>query len=402
MRDGIRERMGFDGKVTYQVKVAGTDPKTGKQRAVWRTFERKADAEARRDRLRVDREEGRLVFPASTTVAEWLTSYVAAKQTAATTRERYENLAAHVVDVLGTIKLQALTARDVERFRDALAREPYNYAPGTRRSAFVLLKAALARAVAQGALKLNPADGVEIPGVPEGETKSVLAPEDIGNLLRVLAGSDFWLPTAVLAYTGLRRGELCALRWRSIDVEAATLHVGGTVQRTKKNGLVIEAPKTTRSRRTIPIDAGLVTELRRHKAEQAAIGLQLGLAQTEDWLLFPMAPDRPTHPRTPNGFAQALARRLEKTRFAGVTPHDLRHAHGSALLADGESPKLVAQRLGHSVVELLKTYAHVLDRQAAAAADKFAAKVAGGGNGVPGAPGAEQECTVKLLKEDRY
>ena len=117
---------------------------------------------------------------------------------------------------------------------------------------------------------------------------------------------------AVIAFTGLRRGELCALRWRWIDFEAQTLHVGRNVQRTAKGRLTIEAPKTERSRRTIPIDAGLVAELRRHKAAQAAFGLQLGIAQTEDWLLFPHSPDQPTELRSPNGFAQALTRHLEK------------------------------------------------------------------------------------------
>ena len=293
MVDGIRKYLGRDGRaVSYQVKVSARDAKTGNVRAVWKTFATEDEARAERDRLRVDRREGRLVFPASTTVGQWVTAYVAGKQGAATSRQRYEHLAAHVVAGIGGLNLQALSAPDVERFRDSLA-----LAPRTKRATLVLLKAACAKAVVQGGLAGNPCVGVEMPDIPEGETQSVLAPEDVGNLLRLLAGPEYWLPVAILAYTGLRRGELCALRWRSIDLEAQTLHVGGTVQRTRK-GLAIEAPKTNRSRRTLAIDPGLAAELRRHKAAQAEEGLNRRLE------VVPLADAEAlvwAHPRNPKG-----------------------------------------------------------------------------------------------------
>lgn len=110
-----------------------------------------------------------------------------------------------------------------------------------------------------------------------------------------------------------------------------TLHVGGTVWDTKAS-VKIEAPKVERSRRTIRVDALRIQELRQYKAQQAATGLRLGIAQNNDWFIFPVAPDRP------KAFAKRFVALLESTRFVEARPHDLRHAHGSILLSKMRAP----------------------------------------------------------------
>lgn len=389
MKDGIRRYLSRDGKtVRYQIKVSAADPATGKVRASWQTFTSKADAEKARDAQRHDRGAGRFVFPDKLTVGDWMTAFLAARAagTRATTQESYSTRAAHITAHLGGTKLQALTSESIQAFERALSAK---LAPSTRRGVLRLLKSALSLAVARGRIKVHPfgtreSSAVVMPKINEGETTHALSAEDISTILRIFADSELWLRVVVLAYTGLRRGELCALRWRSIDFDKETLHVGGTVWHTKA-GLAIEAPKVERSRRTIPIDPMLAQELRQHKARQAETGLALGLAQSDDWLIFPATPDRPTVPERPKNFCQKFTAKLKPTRFADVTPHVLRHAHGSILLGEGVSLPAVAARLGHSPTMCARVYAHEIEGHDRAAAVKFGASVARSGSGLPGA-----------------
>ena len=401
MKDGIRQYVSSDSKtVRYQVKVSASDPSTGKVRATWNTFTTKADAERARDSQRHDRGAGRFVFAEKLTVEQWITSFLAARSAGlkASTIESYEDKAKHVTTHLGGLKLQDLNAERIQGFERTLSA---TLGPGTVRGVMRFLKSALGLAVARGKLKANPFGSREAPAVilprkAEGETVHALSADDLNSLLRVFSVSALWLSVALLAYTGLRRGEMCALRWKSIDFNAETLHVGGTVQ-SLKTGLKIDSPKAARSRRTIPIDGDLLAALRQLKAEQARAGLALGLAQTDSWLVFPVAPNQPEMPMRPQAWAQRFTAVVKPTRFAQITPHDLRHAHGSILLAEGVGLPTVAGRLGHSPAVCASTYAHEIAGQERVAAVKFARSVAGSGSGLPGAPNSAPEEVSNLL-----
>lgn len=399
MTDGVRVYQSRKGP-RYQVRVNALDPTTHKTRSVWKTFRTIAEARAERSRLNVDREEGRLVFGSSTTVAEWATSRAEGCQKKATSKRRYLQYAERVGNHFGDLKLQALSARSIERFRDALTAE--GLAVSTRLGVLTWFNGTLKNAVGQKVLKSNPFAGVELPKPPEkGESgkKDTLSAADIADLLEILRDEEeFWLPTALLAYTGLRRGEMLAVQWRHINLDAATLKVEGTVQ-ALSDGLVIGPPKTKRSLRTIALNASLVAELRSHKARQAELGLQLGSPQTDEWFVFPVAA-KFTTPRNPAVFGVGLKWRLRNTRFKELTPHCLRHSHASLLLRARLSIKLVAARLGDTELEVLRTYAHLLEGDAASAAQEFAAQieaVAKCGKNLPGAPVEGAEPPAKLL-----
>src|SRR5215472_9934000 len=107
-------------------------------------------------------------------------------------------------------------------------------------------------------------------------------------------------PIAVIALgTGMRRGELCALRWQDVNLDAASLRVERSLEQTRKSGLRFKAPKSTRGRRTISLSPAVVAELRKHWAAQQERRLSLGLGGSpRDGLVFagwdgsPWAPDR--------------------------------------------------------------------------------------------------------------
>ena len=215
------------------------------------------------------------------------------------------------------------------------------------------LKAALNQALDDKLIESNPAKRVKKPvGASASRTRrplqpgeefskeAILSPKDVNELLDELKGSDVWLPTYTLWQTGLRRGELCALRWRDIDFENLRIHVRGTAteQRT------LTAPKTERSKGTVSITQELADLLKEKYTEP-------------EHFVFSDTPDKPMRPGT---FAMRLSSHLKGTRFEKVTPHDLRHAHGSYLLDSGLSIARVANRLRDSQATLIKTYSHEL------------------------------------------
>ena len=399
MKDGIRECVGRTGVVTYQIKVPARDALTGKPTSAWQTFATRTAAKEARDKLRSEH-HGRplLVLPKAhkeTTVAQWLDAYVANREgIAATTRVAYRNFAAHIKKEIGALRLVDLTPERIERAKGALS----HLGDYTRQLVFVLFRAALQRAVDQGKLRSNPTDTVEAPKRQRQEVGEALSPADVGEVLEHLSGHETWLPTAVMGFTGMRVGEVCALRRSSIDLDTLKIRVRATVQRVERKRIVAAA-KTETSERDIVITPELADALRRHLAEQERIARELGVTPSPSWLVFQAPKGRwnPEEPRCPAALRDAIRWRLRKTQFKDLNPHDLRHAHATALLRKGVNPRAVAARLGHSVQTLMATYAHLLRGDAEQVAAVFAQEVARSGKtGIPGAT-ARAQSNVKLV-----
>ena len=98
-------------------------------------------------------------------------------------------------------------------------------------------------------------------------------------MLAYLKGRPLYMPALLAAYTGLRRGEVLALRWKDIDFTKVALQVAQALE-VVDGKLTIVEPKTDRSKRTISLPASLLPELVRHRKEQAAWRLKLGLGKT--------------------------------------------------------------------------------------------------------------------------
>jgi integrase len=114
----------------------------------------------------------------------------------------------------------------------------------------------------------------------------VLDDNELATLLKHLKGRPIYMPVLMAASTGMRRGEVLALRWKDIDLDRAALQVAQVVKQTKA-GISLKEPKTERCRRTIALPARLVAELRRHRKELAEFRLRLGLGKDERDLAFP-------------------------------------------------------------------------------------------------------------------
>jgi len=242
-------------------------------------------------------------------------------------------------------------------------------APLTRRYFHVILRSALARAVEQRLLARNPAD-VFRKRLSKVERKEMVTStaEKSELLLEGIKDTRTYWPVMVALATGMRRGEIVALRWKNVDLDRGVLRVVQSLEQTKA-GLRFKDTKNSRNR-SITLPKFAIEELRRLKREQAEELLLLGIRQTGETLVCCRADGEPLQPRSVTqqfSILQTRIKDLPRMRF-----HDPRHSHATQLLADGVHPKVAQERLGHSTTTItLDLYSHVTDTMQADAATRL-------------------------------
>ncbi len=161
-----------------------------------------------------------------------------------------------------------------------------------------------------------------------------------------------------------------------MDLKAGLLHVRQSLVRVGnpeaggnglKTRLLFQEPKTSSSRRTIPIPEDVLAELKRHKAGQSHERLLLGQAYQDNGLVFCHEDGRPLQP---GSFSKLFVQMLKKAGLPHIRFHDLRHTFATLMLELGEHPKTVQTMLGHSNISMtLDLYSHLsleLEKKAAA------------------------------------
>ena len=175
-------------------------------------------------------------------------------------------------------------------------------------------------------------------------------------LLSAMASSRLHGPTLLALATGMRRGELLALTWASVDLGKAHITVCQSLQQTNA-GVSLKQPKSGRGRQ-VALPSLAVQALRAHKARQAEERLLLGPAYTDNDLVFARYDGAFWEP---DSFTSSFAAAIRKSGLPHLNFHALRHSHATILLKQGINPKVVSERLGHAKVgTTLDIYSHVL------------------------------------------
>jgi integrase len=287
------------------------------------------------------------------------------------TYEGYESLLRlHVLPRIGECPLERLTPLALQGlYGDLMVSRPAGpgLAGGSVLNLHLVLAQAFGQAVRWQLLSSNPAAGAQPPR-PRRQPREVVDPELLRRLLGAVSGTRLELPAAIAASTGMRRGEILALRWRDLDAGLTLLRVQRTLQPTK-DGLVFDQPKTPRSRRTVLLPEFLRPFLQRQRADQE----RRRNADIEGWTNTDLVIDRGDgNPVNPDTLSAGWARFLRRHGFPQVRFHDLRHAHATLMLTQGVHPKVVSERLGHASIGItLDTYSHVLPTLQQDAANAF-------------------------------
>jgi integrase len=304
-------------------------------------------------------QDGVPVPPQQATLASFWRTWLPSIQTSLrpATWRRYEQLGrVHILPVLGRVRLVKLTPQHVGMLHERMLSE--GISPTTVHHAHMLLHRALQDAMRWGALSRNVVGLVHPPRMVETEL-STLNPTQVRALCAAAVGDRFEALFVVAVTTGLRQGELLALRWRDVNLETATLQVTRTLTRDGQ-GLVVTAPKTARSRRQVVLSPPSVEALIRHRFQQAAERERMGDIWVDQDLVFPNVLGGPMQ-------RDHLVRRhfVPLLRRAGLPTlrfHDLRHTAATLLLGGGVHPKIAAEMLGHTTVAItLNRYSHVTE-----------------------------------------
>jgi len=359
MRGNITRR----GKTSWRLKF-DIEPVAGQRRVRTVTVKgSRRNAEAELARLLNDAHKGTLVDHSKVTVGDYLLSWLDSRHgLAPLTVERYRDIIERQTNpVLGKIELQKIKPAHIQGWISGLIKSGLSARSVTHAHRVIL--AALRNAVQMEILTRNVADVAKPPKVEAVEV-DILSAEQITAVLAALAGHSIHPIVFLAIATGMRRGELLALRWQ--DVAGASLKVERSLEQTKA-GLRFKAPKTVHGRRTISLPPSAIAMLSSHRKAQLELRMQLGLGKAgPDALVFC---DYDGKPLSPN-YLSILWRRATRPIGVDVTFHALRHSHASALIAAGEDVVTVSRRLGHgSPAFTLTTYAHLFRKSDSTAAD---------------------------------
>lgn len=332
-----------------------------------RPFPTRAAARQARDALRDRLRAGAVPKPADGTVAAFASEWVAALPAEGLeprTVLSYESEVGRLLPTIGAIRLQALTALDLDRGYAAL-REA-GRAPRTIRASHVAVRKMLGEAVRLRLVGENVSAGARPPRPKAARPKRFPTwdVDQLGRFLDTVADDPHITLWWVLGFTGMRRGEVVALRWDDVDLDAGIVRVERAVGMGRGRVLAEKAPKSDAGRRAVELDPDTVAVLRDHRRRQLETRLLVGPGWRDKVGLVFTEPDgSPVNPdRVTGRWRDLVAVAAPKAGVPVIRAHDLRHSHATQLLAAGTRPDVVTKRLGHSSVAFTLTcYGHVYE-----------------------------------------
>lgn len=378
-RGHIRRRSEDSWELKYD--VAG---ETGR-RTIYKSFRgTKRAAQAELTKLLAQAGEGNHIDPTKLTVAEHLRTrfqhWRLTKRIEPMTAQRYEELIEHnIIPYIGARPLQKLSTLDIETWHTTLLtrgrRSRTGYADKSEGGlsartighAHRVLSKALTEAMKHGLLGRNVCTLQRAPRV-QAEEVQILTLEQVEALPGLLHGHALEVPALLSLNTGMRRGELLALRWGNVDLEAEVIRVRESLEETRAGGLRFKGPKTKAGKRDITLPAVAVDLLQAYRKRELVRRFAQGLGKLTDRdLIFPSPHGAPV---SPNSFGSTWSK-LSNELGLGVSFHALRHTHASYLLHLGNVDVVtISKRLGHSSPAVtLGIYAHLIQQDDRKAAD---------------------------------
>lgn len=338
----------------------------------YRTFDTKRDATRAFNEHKVKMDKGTQIMPSEYTFAQWLDYWykdIILPQIEETTAYGYRGMIENYLKPqLGEIRLQKLTARDIQQYYTWLMDEK-KLSPNTVIKHHNLLTNTLNAAERQEYITKNPMRAVSPPKKRQREAK-FYTPEQLGILLDKAVGTRLELPVFICAYLGLRRGELCGLRWGDVDLEHKTITIENT--RTQAGKKEIEkGTKTASSTRTLYLPDTLCDMLKAAREHQQACRAEYKNAYDDNDYVVVMEDGRPFRP---NYLSELFGKFLADNDLPKIVLHELRHTFASLSNQAGIPAYNIGKALGHSTpATTQKIYTHLLDQTHTQAVEGVAA-----------------------------
>ncbi len=288
------------------------------------------------------------------TVGDWITDWLesAKPRVSAKTFERYSQLSRlHIVPHIGAETLLGLSGSHIQRLYGDLRKK--GLSEPTILHVHRLIKSSLTDAVRMRVVQTNAAREMRAPRAQSRKALRAMTQNELSSLLVGFQDNNFFDLVAVAASTGMRRGELLALRWRHVDFEKDQILVQESLEETS-SGVRFKQPKSQGGNRIVRVDESTIRILDRRKTASS---------EQNQGLVFPSSKDAPLIPSRGYNISKSFARQARRLGFKSLRFHDLRHTHATLLLLEGVPVNAVASRLGHSSPSItLNVYGHVIRR----------------------------------------
>ncbi len=317
-----------------------------------------------------------------------------------TTQACYEGrIYTHIIPEIGQIPLNKLTQNDLQQFYARLKKggrkkhvDKFGEGLSDRmvRSCHTTCRTALEKAVTEGLIRTNPAIGCKLPPKKAKEMQVLTPPEIIRFLIQAKEEGYYEMFLLELT-TGLRRGEILALKWRDLNMQTGELHISRQVVKVGKD-VIVSMPKTKSSIRTILLPPDMV-----------AILAELKPTVTGEWM-FP-SPVNEGQPRNPTALYHRFQVILKRANCKRVRFHDLRHTFATMALENGMDIKTLSAMIGHVSAETtLNIYSHITDTMQQQAAIKIDREIGGTDAQMPEptTPKASERSTQKNATEPKF
>lgn len=366
----------------------GKDPKTGERRQETKGgFNTRQEAEAAAAALITDVNNGtyikesNLLFKDFT--EQWLSYYIQRNAPKPGTIRLRRYSINKLLNYFAHIKLKNITEEMYQAALDDL--KDQDFSKSTIEGVHTTGKMIFKMAVNKRMLKINPTlnayikrDEQVIIEDDEEELPIFFEKEELLLFLNTANEKGLFMDFAIfvlLSYTGMRVGELVALKWKDIDLKKHLIRITKTYYNPDNNShkYQIVPPKTKKSRRKIIVDEFVIDVLKMYKIEQEKIIKHFGKSYTNKNYVFANVNRHPGYPLLVKFIESRMARLLKKIDFnLNVTPHSLRHTHTSLLAEAGVDLDEIMDRLGHQDDETTRrVYLHITEGRKQEAADKF-------------------------------
>lgn len=362
--------------------TTGRDPGTGKQ--IQKSFSGKTQKEVREkmQAVAVAVNEKTYIEPSKLTLGQWLDIWGAEylgdikPLTLASYKRTVKN---HIKPALGAIKLQALSAHEIQGMYNAAQRGDKPLAPKTIKNLHGVTHKALQQAVELGYIKFNPADACKLPRAEKRDIKP-LDEQQIKAFLQIISGHKFEYLYLVTLFTGMREGEVLGLTWDCIDFKAGTVLINKQLikNRDEAGEFELASTKNGKSRKITPAPF-VMRILKDQQQKQLEERFRAQGAWSNDWnLVFTDELGRHLSAVTVYNNFKRLAK---QAGFPEARFHDLRHSYAVAALQSGDDIKTVQENLGHHAAAFtLDVYGHVTERMKEDSAARMEAFINGVSN----------------------
>jgi integrase len=304
----------------------------------------------------------------------WLEEH--SKFTKESTFARYKSKTNQILKQFSGQKITQIHRIDIQRYINELAD---SYSLSTVSKSKIILKQIFDYACKNDFLSKNPCSYIKIPACKiKPKPKAYMEKEELFKFLNYAkcnCDSIFFTIFMTLAYTGMRCGELSALRWSDVDFKEKIISITHTLYYTNKNQYKLTLPKTRRSMRKISISDELVEELKRHQYQQKLFRILNANTYSDKNFVFA---DKNGIPLFNYAIYNKCKSISQKLGLNNIHPHSFRHTHTSLLAEARVSLEVIQERLGHSNDSITKEiYLHITQNLKSEAAEKFSALMNG-------------------------